>query len=611
LRQRIKRKVREKAKLRVPKDPVEKGRCAAGTWAYGLLAIAGIVFFFLGATAEPMDVWEMLSAGFLFLQAIYTIIFLGGDPCLIEAFNQALKEFQTENDRLKASNNALEEKLLNLEHVTSGLETVYQQMDNDVEATENMLIDMERYSNLHTATSVVLQFFTCDIDRSGVVKDFEADYFGPQFTRLWELVGPDYDQNKFVEAIRTKGLTLQNLSFILEALVADDKGMCIHELDRLVGDMPAIQEEAPGSPEAQVVGRPQGNPFSPGEDVEAGNPFSPEVRPESTHLALPPRRIALGEAEDTDPDLEAPCPQRGRRLAIEAGHSMIAPSAGSAASNSAAEAEGEKEPSEPPSEHELTPSEQEKKDQEDDAKRCCRCSKKGKRGPLEPCMDLGFMKIYGVRHLLYIIAAAVGLVFLTASFFTLEISNLVCSIVSTSLSVGLMASSRLLYVLEAMKKEIRHFRHENDKLEVLNEELAGKVSRLQRVEKGFEVLKDKCELNTAKGQELIRKSNLNIVSTAHAVVNYLFQRASATKRELQSPQEIDTFVTELDEVFRSVPNFDADRIRAILQEKGGLTIKDLPKFVKMITSVSKPPNGPAGEKGALMSGSSAKNVGTL
>jgi len=149
--------------------------------------------------------------------------------------------------QLRASRTFYEDKLKELAAVSSGMESVYEQMNGDVTATAKLLTDMERLGKLQTVAAVMNQFFSADYDDSGIISGAEADLLFDQITSLWELV-PSFERSKVVEHVRENGLTVAQLSLILDALVVEDQSACTKALQALceqTGDTAAAMKPAP------------------------------------------------------------------------------------------------------------------------------------------------------------------------------------------------------------------------------------------------------------------------------------------------------------------------------------------------------------------------------
>jgi len=217
------------------RDPVQKGRCTLGSAGFAGVGLLGLVFFGIGCAEE--DVWEILSSIFMVALGGYSVVYLGGDPCLLNAFREQVNGFHKQNKRFKTSNDHLEGKLANLQEVSDNLEEVRQQMGSDLATASKLLNNMERFSALQTVSAVINQFYAADYDNSGHINGDEALFFVPQLSSVWALQ-PDFDPERLLNHVRENGLTLTQLSVLLDCLVADDKDKCLEELEKLVAQPP-------------------------------------------------------------------------------------------------------------------------------------------------------------------------------------------------------------------------------------------------------------------------------------------------------------------------------------------------------------------------------------
>lgn len=475
------------------KDPVQQGRCSVGTLVWVLIGIAGCVL--LGVGIETLDVWEIISSSFLILLSGYTVIFLGGDPCLMDAFRDQLNFFHGQNVIFKDNNKKLEVKIQSLSGVTVQLEEVSKKMGADVEAATKLLHDMERFSALQSVSAVVNQFFAADFDGSGHINGDEAHIFVPQLSSLWALV-PNFDPERLVAHVREHGLTLQQLSVLLNHLVADDGAGCTEELERI------IAEGAPKSKralDAQV--RSADGPAHLEELYEAASMMNEKV----------PKWVSTAIEED----------------------------------------------------------------------------KKAKNSDvLKPLCKCGSCTVWSILHLVLIIATLGGLTLTVASFVVLEITNIAGAILGFFLSAALMAASRLIEVLRALRREVKMMRVENRRLEANHKGLSAEVVRLSKLQKGLQVLQAECGGNVELAKELITKSNLNTKCSAMAVITRFFREADVNRNQTIDENEVDAFVERLQLAFGSVATFDVRRVRALAK---GMGVRELKSLVDVITTVQAAP----------------------
>jgi hypothetical protein len=200
---------------------------------------------------------------------------------------------------------------------------------------------------------------------------------------------------------------------------------------------------------------------------------------------------------------------------------------------------------------------------------------------LQPIFSVGSYPVWSLLHLTFILVNIVALAFVVAAFVILEITNIVCSLVTFIISGGLVGESRQLEVLTALRKEEEHLGIENDRLEKVNEEIAQQVVELSQLQRGFEKLQSECQGNVSKAQELIKKSNTSAKMSAVGVVTRLFKDADANHNFMIDPNEIDVFVSSLGTVFRSVDTFAPEKIREILN-KTSLHATELKQIVDLI-----------------------------
>jgi len=488
------------------RDPVKKGRCTLGTAAFAGIGFVGLFFFGFGCAEE--DIWEIISSLFLTGLSGYALFFLGGDPCLIDAFREQVNLFHRENRRFKDSNDGLSTKLVNLGHVSDDLEEVKKKMRSDVDAATNLLNDMERFSAMQTVAAVVNQFFAADWDGSGHINGDEAQIFIPQLSSLWALA-PNFDPERLIVHVRDNGLTLTQLSVLLDCLVADDRDKCLEELEKLIAEPPPLPLSAEGR-EVKLAAQ--------GEEPAHLEELYEEASMENVRNALGAIRM----------------PQWLSQAAAE-----------------------------------------DQKAKDDEA--------------LKPWFEIGPLQVWSILHLALMICSVAGIVFTVAAFVVFEVTNIVGSLVGVCLASGLMAASRLIEVLRALRVEVGVLHGENDRLECIHEDLTGKVGRLSRLQKGYQVLQAECGGNVEKARELIHKSNTNTKMSAMAVVTRIFKEADVNRNNRIDGEEVDNFVKQLELVFGVVGGWDAQKARVIAD---GLGIREMKSLVDAIITIE-PPAPPA------------------
>jgi len=481
------------------KDPVKMGRCSLGTASFTLVGVLGLFLFGYGCAEE--DVWEILSSIFLVSLSSYAVIFLGGDPCMLAAFREQVNLLAGENSRFKKSNDGLEEKLETLGGVNGDLEKVQKKLGSNIEAATALLNNMERFSALQTVSAAVNQFFAADWDGSGHINADEAQIFIPQLSSLWTLV-PNFDQERLIQHVQTRGLTLQQFSVLLDCIVADDRGRCAEELEKIIAE-----------------GQSKKSLKADGREVRA-------AADEPAHLEEVYEEAAL-------PNVQMP--------------QMPGWLTGKAADDKTGS---------------------------------------GSTQALKPWIELGPLQIWSMLHLVLMLCTVLGLTFGVASLVVMEFTNILGALLGVCLSGGLMAASRLIEVLRALRKQVGILRGENDRLESSHAKLSEECTKLSKLKKGLEVLQAECGGNVQMAQQLIHKSNTNTKMSAMAVVTRVFREADVDGNQRIDGPEVDIFVERLTSAFGAVPGFDAEKARVVAN---GLTVKELKTLVDSITTIEAAP----------------------
>lgn len=525
-------------------DPVQTARCSTGRLLFFCLFAWGVSFVVLECIFY--DSWaEMASAAFFAALALFVTIFLGGDIFMFEAFKAVVNAMEKQLEHLRESLNFLEGKRAELGVVADGLEEVHEQMGGDINATTNLLCDMEKLGKLQTVAAVVNQFYAADYDGSGHINGEEAELLLPQITLLWNLV-PGFDQSKLERHIKANGMTLDQLSSVLDALVEEDQAKCTNALEVLCSG--AI-------------------------DTEAGKPTEAKVSDAPAHSAAPP---AVFGSPAWDTDLEAPPHKEASPWFLQdSRHRMPPPE--TVASSTSADGSGKEEK------------------EEDVVKPLFTIPTPLPTKQLGPISVGGKCSVWGCWHLVFLICSFVGITFFVLVLIEGEIHHIILATVSMCLAMGLTGTGKLVEILRHLRRQAKEFKAENVRLEDLNQGIEEEVAKLQKLKFGFDKLQQLCAGNVEKAKELLKKSDTKIRMEAMAVVTHLFKHADADRNMKLSAEEKQVFLVQLTNVFRQLPGFDLtiNSVKAIV-ESDGMGHKNIKDIVDIVASMS----APAGDSSA-------------
>lgn len=520
-------------------DPVQTARCSTGRLVFFCLFLWGVSFIVLECIFY--DSWaEMGSAAFLAALALLVTIFLGGDIFMFEAFKAVVYAMEKQLEYLRESLNFLEGKREELGVVADGLEEVQRQMGGDVNATTNLLCDMEKLGKLQTVAAVVNQFYAADYDGSGHINGEEAELLLPQITLLWDLV-PGFDRSKLERHIKASGMTLDQLSSVLDALVEEDQAKCTNALEILCSG--AV-------------------------DTEVGKPTEASLADAPAHSAAPPAAFGFPSGGT---DLEAPPhKEMSPRVLQDASHRMTPPE--TVASSTSADGSGKEEK------------------EEDVVKPLFTIPTPFPTKQLGPISVGGKCSVWGYWHLAFMICSFVSIAFFVLVLIEGEIHHIILATVSMCLAMGLTGTGKLVEILRHLRRQAKEFKVENVRLVDMNKGVAEEVAKLQKLKLGFGKLQQLCAGNVEKAKELLKKSDTKIRMEAMAVVTHLFKHADSDKNMKLSAEERQVFLVQLTNVFRQLPGFDRtiSSVKAIVESEdmGHKNIKDIVDIVASMSSDS-------------------------
>eukprot|EP00931_Biecheleriopsis_adriatica_P058362 TRINITY_DN34717_c0_g1_i2.p1 TRINITY_DN34717_c0_g1~~TRINITY_DN34717_c0_g1_i2.p1 ORF type:complete len:650 (+),score=140.28 TRINITY_DN34717_c0_g1_i2:53-1951(+) len=509
-------------------DPVQTARCSLGRLGFFLLFVAaGIV---AGIEAADYDYWaELCGAIFVALLALFVMIFLGGDLFMFEVFKKIVNEMEKQIKALRNHVNFYESKLEDLSSVSEGLAKVYEQLSHDEYAVTKLLSDMERLGKLQTVAAVLNQFYAADFDGSGHISGAEADLFFPQVTILWNLV-PGFDRSKVEEHVRTHGLTIEQISLILDGLVEEDAEACRKALETLCS-----VETGPGDTEALRS--------------------SATVTEDPSHGQAPYSFFAL---EAGLVDLEASSHLKSSAQRQEAWHRAAPP---------------------------------EEETSEDVVKPLFSLPNMCPTRRCGPIIIGGRYSVWGTWHLAALISALIGLVFLVLVIIEAELIHIILNVIGVMLALGLTGTGKLIEILRHLRRQCKEFKEENAKLSELNDKLEGEVTNLQKLKRGFDQLQERCAGNVEAAKELLEKSQAKIKMEAMATIMHLFKHAGAMKTMTLSGEDKDKFFVRLEQILRRLPGFDVASVRNVVGD-GEMNHTHIQKIVDAVALFGEDPVAP-------------------
>lgn len=506
-------------------DPVQTFHSSVGWLGFFLLFVCGVVIAVIDGTisedSEFMQAMGVIAAVFVALMALFVTIFLGGDLFMFEALKKVVDDFGKQLKRLRASRTFYEGKLKDLAAVSTGMESVCKQMEDDVTGTTNLLTDMERLGKLQTVAAVMNQFFSADYDGSGQIKGQEAEILFNQITFLWELV-PGFDHVKVVKHVSENGLTIAQLSVILDALVVHDQSACTDALQALCGPTDDTDDTAEETGDTAAAIRP-----------------SPFLKREKVYESL-------DDLDGYDLESQPIAPSKGKQRDL---------SYGTAPPPDNTDADGMKPLFTVPT---LLPVLN-----------------------LWFVSIGGNCSVWGYWHLAALICVPINITFFVVVVIGSEVQDIILQTVGVCLALGLTGTGKLIEIIRNLRQDAKDFRVENDSLEICNEDLASKVLKLQKLKLGLEKLKETCGGNVEKAKELLHKSETKIKMQAMAFVTNLFKNADENRDMTLEGVEKETFFTSLEEVLHKLPGFNISVIRNLCTEDT-ITAKEIKEIVDAV-----------------------------
>lgn len=381
-----------------------------------LLSVIGLIFGSIGLLRKDrLLTWESFLLCFT---AAGMALLVGSDPCFLKHLRESVALLGFQNRRLRASNEKLEQQLQDLSHISSSLAKVKGQLNNDAQATHELLVALEHQGRVQAVSSSIGLFFVADRDKSGTLDPKEAEVFLRGFSHLWDVL-PDYPQEQLENLQRD--LHFQMYSRLLRAVVKEDAETCRQLLDELCED-----------PETSIVM----------DLVDEGPCIKPPCREESS-----------SESEDA----------------------------------------------------------------------------------MKPCIRLGPLEIWGPLHLVAILLSLVAIVLCILDLICWKWTCFWIALSLLLLSLGLALQGQLLVIARELRRRVRTYKEENDRLRQIVENLRREVSALRLTEKGLQDLQSRFQGNAQQARQMLKheiaQSKIQLVS---AMLETLMRMATVSWKEKSS-----------------------------------------------------------------------------
>jgi len=195
----------------------------------------------------------------------------------------------------------------------------------------------------------------------------------------------------------------------------------------------------------------------------------------------------------------------------------------------------------------------------------------------------GTCSVWGFWHLAAVICLPINTTFFVLVVIELQVHHIILQTIGVCLALGLTGAGKLIEVLRHLRRQAKEFRVENDSLEILNEDLASKVSKLQKLKLGFDKLHELCGGNVEKAKEVLHKSETKIKMEAMAFVTNLFKNADTNRDMRLEGAEKEKFFASLEQVLHQLPGFNISVIRNICAD-GDITHKQIKEIIDAVAS---------------------------
>lgn len=132
---------------------------------------------------------------------------------------------------------------------------------------------------------------------------------------------------------------------------------------------------------------------------------------------------------------------------------------------------------------------------------------------------------------------------------------------------------------EDLTNQNSDYRRCNAEHERRGQELEAQISDFKRVETQLALLSTECNGSVVEARKLLERLDRNLkLDTANAAILF-FDRADRSRSGRLDPSEIPVFVDNLSFLWRHLPTFNKERLKASLIDKGGISLEEVHSLV--------------------------------
>eukprot|EP00435_Cladocopium_sp_Y103_P063838 s1355_g25.t1 len=128
--------------------------------------------------------------------------------------------------------------------------------------------------------------------------------------------------------------------------------------------------------------------------------------------------------------------------------------------------------------------------------------------PMQPWIRRCGLEIWGPLHLVAILLSLVAIVLCILDLICLKVTCFVIASLLLLLSLGLALQGQLLVIARELRRNVKKYEEENDRLRDIVENLRQKVYNLRQSEKGLQNLEERFSGNVQKAQKMLRHETL-------------------------------------------------------------------------------------------------------
>mmetsp|Transcript_2741 Transcript_2741/g.6396 ORF Transcript_2741/g.6396 Transcript_2741/m.6396 type:complete len:294 (+) Transcript_2741:53-934(+) len=214
------------------------------------------------------------------------------------------------------------------------------------------------------------------------------------------------------------------------------------------------------------------------------------------------------------------------------------------------------------------------------------------------------VEIHGPVQVIFMVVGVAALTFLTIEVYRgADTWRVIGGVIFVFVCAYLVWLGKAVYLIKAFRREIdklkdlrqklqgevlkleeqnREYESKNKAQDTTNQELSHKITDLSYVQKQLIVLSEECQGNVRQARQLLNRLERNLkLDTVNSVLLF-FNRADQDTTGKVEGSNIPLFVDNLGFLWRHLPHFHPERVKAAIARKGGISLEQVHELVDSV-----------------------------